>query len=495
MSPARSHVEQSRNTLLFATCAKQVATKAQVNVVMSDKALVRQLQKELARLENELKALKSRSVDEKSALVLKEKEDVIEKMNKEMRELMMQRDIAQSRMQNLLHSRTSWDEISYQSETPEDHTDASEASETPLHHHHHHIAEASASSRFDDAVVDEAAIDEDQFLSNDTSPRLFIHKFFGPDPCQDLLQAHPAHRSDSSFASDSCKEVQCIEMGDDSRIAAAKVDLGGYYPVDFDEIAISAESKKFAAHDNEDFLDVIVKEHKFKISMDEDDGGVTVHEAVEAMPEKQFRRGSEDSKEVGDGDLEHRDDESEWPQEFEKKRGEIIELWDACHVPLVHRTYFFLLFKGDPSDAVYMEVELRRLHFLKNSWSQGEKIPKDGQNLTEAASIKSMKREREMLCKQMLKIFSANERNKLFREWGIRLNTKQRRLQLCDKLWKDNTDKEHLNRSASLVAKLVGIAETNDASKAMFGLNFAPQPMNHLSSYTWAAPRMPFMAR
>lgn len=81
MSPARSHVEQSRNTLLFATCAKQVATKAQVNVVMSDKALVRQLHKELARLENELKALKSRSVDEKSALVLKEKEDVIEKVN------------------------------------------------------------------------------------------------------------------------------------------------------------------------------------------------------------------------------------------------------------------------------------------------------------------------------------------------------------------------------------------------------------------------------
>ncbi|CAH9120333.1 unnamed protein product [Cuscuta europaea] len=80
MSPAHSHVEQSRNTLLFATCAKQVATKAQVNVVMSDKALVRQLQKELARLENELRAMKSRSTDENSALVLKEKEGVIEKV-------------------------------------------------------------------------------------------------------------------------------------------------------------------------------------------------------------------------------------------------------------------------------------------------------------------------------------------------------------------------------------------------------------------------------
>lgn len=47
-------MEQTRNTLLFACCAKEVTTKAQVNVVMSDKALVKQLQKELARLESEL---------------------------------------------------------------------------------------------------------------------------------------------------------------------------------------------------------------------------------------------------------------------------------------------------------------------------------------------------------------------------------------------------------------------------------------------------------
>lgn len=55
MSPARSHIEQSRNTLLFASCAKEVATNAQVNVVMSDKALVKHLQRELARLESEMK--------------------------------------------------------------------------------------------------------------------------------------------------------------------------------------------------------------------------------------------------------------------------------------------------------------------------------------------------------------------------------------------------------------------------------------------------------
>lgn len=33
MSPALSHVEQSRNTLLFATSAKEVTNSAQVNMV------------------------------------------------------------------------------------------------------------------------------------------------------------------------------------------------------------------------------------------------------------------------------------------------------------------------------------------------------------------------------------------------------------------------------------------------------------------------------
>ena len=55
LSPARSHVELTRNTLLFACCAKEVTTKARINVVMSDKALLQQLQRELARLETELR--------------------------------------------------------------------------------------------------------------------------------------------------------------------------------------------------------------------------------------------------------------------------------------------------------------------------------------------------------------------------------------------------------------------------------------------------------
>ena len=74
MSPARSHIEQSRNTLSFATCAKEVATSAKVNVVMSDKALVKQLQRELGRLESELRGLRPTSVTSHSEELLKEKD-------------------------------------------------------------------------------------------------------------------------------------------------------------------------------------------------------------------------------------------------------------------------------------------------------------------------------------------------------------------------------------------------------------------------------------
>ncbi|PQM38572.1 kinesin-like protein NACK1 isoform X1 [Prunus yedoensis var. nudiflora] len=96
MSPARSHVEQSKNTLFFASCAKEVSTNAKVNVVTSDKALVKQLQKELAKMEGALTSLTSKSMQEKELL--------LEQMDKEIKELTHQRDLAQSRVQNLLQS-------------------------------------------------------------------------------------------------------------------------------------------------------------------------------------------------------------------------------------------------------------------------------------------------------------------------------------------------------------------------------------------------------
>ena len=80
LSPARSHVEQTRNTLLFACCAKEVTTKAQVNVVMSDKALVKHLQKEVARLESELKTPGPVTSNCDYATLLRKKDLQIEKV-------------------------------------------------------------------------------------------------------------------------------------------------------------------------------------------------------------------------------------------------------------------------------------------------------------------------------------------------------------------------------------------------------------------------------
>lgn len=80
LSPARAHVEQSKNTLLFAGCAKEVVTNGKVNVVMSDKALVKHLQRELARLEGELRCPGTASSMSQAETLLKEKDAQIKKV-------------------------------------------------------------------------------------------------------------------------------------------------------------------------------------------------------------------------------------------------------------------------------------------------------------------------------------------------------------------------------------------------------------------------------
>lgn len=59
-----------------------------------------------------------------------------------------------------------------------------------------------------------------------------------------------------------------------------------------------------------------------------------------------------------------------WQVTFKEQRQMIIELWDVCYVSIIHRTQFYLLFKGDPADQIYMEVELRRLTWLQQHLNQ-----------------------------------------------------------------------------------------------------------------------------
>lgn len=94
---------------------------------------------------------------------------------------------------------------------------------------------------------------------------------------------------------------------------------------------------------------------------------------------------------------------SNWPSEFKRLQREIIGLWHACNVSLVHRTHFFLLFQGDPTDYnIYMEVELRRLSFLKDTFSLGSQTLEDGRTLTPASSLKALCHERHLLSYQIM---------------------------------------------------------------------------------------------
>lgn len=65
---------------MFACCAKEVTTKARINVVMSDKALLKQLQRELARLETELRNPASSASNCDCAMTVRKKDLQIQKV-------------------------------------------------------------------------------------------------------------------------------------------------------------------------------------------------------------------------------------------------------------------------------------------------------------------------------------------------------------------------------------------------------------------------------
>eukprot|EP00850_Spirogloea_muscicola_P007248 SM000036S13292 [mRNA] locus=s36:390900:395912:+ [translate_table: standard] len=94
MSPALSHVDHTRNTLSFARQAKEVTNSAQINLVVSDKVLVKQLQREVERLKVAL--LASAPANE-----LWDKTILLQKLEMEKAELESQRDAAQAHVKEL----------------------------------------------------------------------------------------------------------------------------------------------------------------------------------------------------------------------------------------------------------------------------------------------------------------------------------------------------------------------------------------------------------
>ncbi|GER35099.1 kinesin motor family protein [Striga asiatica] len=643
MSPARSHVEQSRNTLLFASCAKEVTTNARVNVVMSDKALVKYLQRELARLESELRSPRLSFSPSDYSAILREKDRQIEKLEEENNDLILQRDIAQSQVKDLLrilgndtnsapqvgfddyphlrvhkspenelrassilsdphsldidtrtcsggHSRSSssgqivkvpyfeddfanatasprlltstsserysyhgWEDIEKQSngtssedlcrevrcvETqgsseksdkeftsllcPEENTGFPEVEEegqnfeSPLSPSldKDQVFQSTPVEKGDEITVSSNGFGEKESFYEEgkensstarfpDDPSIKNPSFSTPEQVKDSLPINPmlpsltkSRSCKASITDSSSPWLKTIEFSENSSsfIESRRENVG--FEKKLSPLSFESDAKCLLRKDSQssprNTLDIEVDDSPnvkcsntevvFESTNDEMDmNELSVEHVFVKNPSNETLKIDEPPKKnVKDVGLDPIEDEpkdlSTWPTEFKRLQQEIIELWHDCHVSLVHRTYFFMLFQGDPSDAIYMEVEIRRMKFLKKKFSQGDKTTVNGKCLTLASSEKSLREERRMLSQRMLRKLSEQERESLFLKWGIGLNTKLRRLQLAHRLWTKTDDIDHISDSAYLVAKLFGTVEPDQThNKEMFGLNFTPR--------------------
>lgn len=708
MSPAHTHIEQSRNTLLFATCAKEVVTNAKVNVVMSDKALLKHLQRELARLENELKVPESDSCTS-HAEALREKDVQIKKLEKQLRELMEEKDTVQSQLNCLLKSDVDdhgddraakrWDVHSRSSEslarnTSEEALSVSDTYGGSYRDQGHTVFDGSYvfSDDHDDSSLPNQTTDINQ-QTRDRKPISPWHPSsnYSSDGTESFNMKEGVFRTASEVSEEHCREVQCIEIHEHRRSTSQELDillLDGtkLQTPEVEEISrdavpqpdevqeVGSITKKLEDHikmypskeeqqaeiianavegpvevyqcESDGFADNLVKLDKCDSNISLDIGKPHLHECLTVKrcitcskdsalarsqscrasftiipnswfddsenarrtpPDEIFRypprrpdkvrrslyQENDDSqnndtlvdhyavsgevvddevvmdtstsnevvmdtstsdevvkgmstidevdKDLSANDAEqevcindiscvtelekktekHHEDQPEecqaqqqivrddctavktvkdvgidavpstaaspsrWPVDFARRQQEIIELWHECNVSLVHRTYFFLLFKGDAADSVYMEVEQRRLSFILSSLSA---IPAaEGEvNSAVANSLKSLKRERDMLYRQMLKkLGNGDEKESVYSRWGIDLSSKQRRLQLSRLVWARAGDMEHVRESASLVARLIDLVEPGQALKEMFGLNFTLAPRTERRSFSF----------
>ncbi|XP_039052879.1 kinesin-like protein KIN-7F [Hibiscus syriacus] len=597
MSPERVHVEQSRNTLLFANCAKQVRTSAQVNLVMSDKALVKQLKRELARLEKEMKNLGSSSVKGDTADVLREKEQLIGQMAKEIEVLTWQHDLAQSRVENLILSVKEVQMLKQSS-------NSSEGPKVPymVDSNKHKDTVASSVPSNNNGYPGLAEDPEEDFLLDGLTP-----KFIGPDPSNGW---EFSEQMGQEFK-DSSKEVQCVEIEDSNNTINERAGEGDVFEkkqgkldmiTTTNDSAVSSQEKEdlqpSPVYSDQTYKDLkqkiqeLQRTVKFLVNTQHLDQSpsfsdtsssirslsrskscravirtapsspsfekaahkksippssgvendffqmlseVKYDNRIENISRRHSRASSVSSSSVDTLSLKDLDVEDtlsatngsqlarihweEFPtlliyfysfifcpnecttlmsfhannnwqltyflfhgwfideiiktdSEFEEKQRKIVELWDACRVSLIHRSYFIQLFKGDPSDCLYLEIELRRLTLLKNTLSDI------------ASSEKELTRERLTLSKQIRYKWLRKQREEVYKKWGIDLNTKQRSVQLTHLVWKDPKDIVHVKKSAALVAEVLGFVEPSRAPNEGVAFCMLPRFLSR-SSHSW----------
>ncbi|KAK1369455.1 kinesin-like protein KIN-7F [Heracleum sosnowskyi] len=582
LSPALRHVEQSRNTLLFARCAKEVRTNAQVNVVMSDKALVKHLQKELAQLEGDSRTPVPTSISDHIAL-LRRKDLQIEKLEREVKELIKQRDLAQANLEDALceikngHSshqckRKNGDPY-HPSDDDEDLSDGTSSSVSNRRNFlksslYQGLEESTPGS---DKVSNTICKDVCCFMMNESRKNESTDPLFqtaGKDNVRGsaLAVSGNGELEDEEIMSSSPREVSLpqnssnygspgrgvhdVQKTIDTRLGDSPVEPSPWSLVtDLSSSGClrSSRSSTCTPHlmtsqnlemlqpnekpspnlstkllrersphskrripplnynddnarhsrNNSEFsvgsaqLDELSGQNR----VPEDEGIPSIDTFVAGMEEMaklQYDKDASDNQ-VGETDLKLqvvaknvRDvgldpiqnvigTLSDWPVEFERLQRSILELWQTCNVSLVHRTYFVLLFKGHPADSIYMEVELRRLSFVKETFSKEDLEVDDGRTPTLASSLRALRRERETLSKLVSRRFSQEQRKWIYEKWDISLDSKRRKLQLIQRLWSDTKDMNHIMESAAIVARLLRFSELDRPPKETFGLSFTPR--------------------
>ncbi|KAL9690134.1 hypothetical protein QQ045_010529 [Rhodiola kirilowii] len=588
MSPALSHVEQTRNTLLFATSAKEVTNTARVNMVVADKRLVKELQKEVARLEAEL-----HSPDPSSSTCLKtlleEKELKIQQMEKEMKELKRQRDIAQSQLElerktlkvlkqdgpsshvvkslffpnepvsakpsslvrgnnSLRQSATSIDPSALvheirklelrQRQLGEEANRALEVLHKEVASHRLGSQDAAetiakllseikemqmaASSVSEDIVVRDTTNLKDEIsrlnmqgttieslekkLENvQKSIDMIVLSFpSGEDTAeskshQKTKKIHPFSLSNSgnipNLIRSPCATKWKVTEHDQENKApeiteATSADNSAVgTPQKCNEVRNSVSSREGTPVTRKsNSVNVKKMQRLFKNAAEENIRSIRAYvtELKERVAKLQYQKQLLVCQvlelETNDAANNNPDETANPPMSwdmvvFHDQRKQIVMLWHLCHVSIRHRTQFYLLFKGDPADQIYMEVELRRLTWLEQHLAElGNASPAllgDEPAVSVSSSIKALKQEREYLAKRVSTRLTNEEREMLYVKWEIPPVGKQRRLQLVNKLWTDPYDMEHVRESAEIVAKLVGFCESGEhVSREMFELNF-----------------------
>uniref|UniRef100_A0A6V7QU12 Kinesin-like protein n=1 Tax=Ananas comosus var. bracteatus TaxID=296719 RepID=A0A6V7QU12_ANACO len=563
MSPALSHVEQSRNTLFFATCAKEVTNTAQVNMVVSDKQLVKHLQKEVARLEAELRTPEPSTCSE---AILMEKEMKIKKMEMEMEELKRERDLAQLQLDELRKKvgddQTGWNPfdsaphrvakcLTFSGPSPQAgrkggaRNPIRQSSTAPFVLRHEirkleqlqrqlgdeanralevlqkevtchrlgnqnaaeTIAKLQAEIREVRAVqsvnkefevkdvlhnqeaanlkeeinrLDSQAQEKMKMLplalsSNINRPHIIKSPCSPHSSSKSVLELEVENRvPESDNLSEKCfsgSEKATPTKSEDGGEISSREGTPGYRRSSSVNMKKMQKMFENAVEENVRSIRAYVTELKERVAKLQYQKQLLVCQVLELEANEAV---GDDAEETEENVSDAQNSPDNWPTTFKEQMRQIIQLWDICHVSIIHRTQFYLLFRGDPADQIYIEVELRRLTWLQQHFSEvGDASPAyNGDESVASLSTSTEARERVPVSKGELTTNRRRARAALH-QVGVPLEGKQRKLQLVNKLWTDPTDPVHIEESADIVARLVGFCEGGNITKEMFELNFA----------------------